>query len=718
MFLKYKHLKLIFLVLSVLIMVLGVWISARATRSDVVYTPFEINESEVARYGHFASFNMSRTAIRGLILTPKEPVYGSNGLRPAIFFFHGMFARKEAHIHYAMELARAGFVVIMPDHSGQGDSLGTYNLGLDIQALGLTMVDWLLDEGNSTYDLRINPAWIGATGHSYGGATTTMLGANAPDKISAAVSIWTWSNLTETVGDIFGIAPDKIFESGTWRLISFSNFLLAISEPYGSETKEQLRANLEYRNIYPKLNGTPGNPRPRNWLLITSYDDELTKPERQAEAMAYACANSSDATPLSEQVAMYEKYILENVTKNDNNTWTYPGGSFENGTMRRIFLLMNYSTSDGTGGHMMEGFYQPPLNMMIRWFGDAWGWDVDKYYFDAGKAANVSIPTLKHPIAELSVERFVGYIIFGLGFAILIFPLNSYATKLNKSEEEYQKLQTAVPEKISAMQTKSVLLMVAVYILAYIAGVFPTPSIALWMGITPQLLGVPYVVTDVTVILQISRLFTMLPILAVILLFEKKKFNISYGDIGLGRGGLGPAVAVGIVLPLFLLLVINIAGFITVFPMVYPAESPSLGYLSAALVMFYFLIIAVFNEVYFRGLMQTKLDSLVMRAKRINNMIVKKWASFIVCASASVLTIWVASVLSFSPLVSWFEVTRSGNLAGNLFVLGLNMAIAPSIINTYVYQRTRNITGCILLTTVFFGIWFSSHFFGIGAVAF
>ena len=155
------------------------------------------------------------------------------GLRPAIIFFHGLFARKEFHYHYAIELAKAGFVVICPDHGGMGESVGYLKLGWDIIPFVMTVIDYL-PVLNQTYKLKINGSWIGATGHSYGGVSTTFAGIYRPYNatkgygISACVSIWTWSNLTQTVEYMVG--P---FGSAAWDLLRLTNIEKVFNEPYG-----------------------------------------------------------------------------------------------------------------------------------------------------------------------------------------------------------------------------------------------------------------------------------------------------------------------------------------------------------------------------------------------------------------------------------------------------------------------------------------------------
>ncbi|MHA1268306.1 MAG: alpha/beta hydrolase family protein [Candidatus Helarchaeota archaeon] len=697
-------------------LIVGLIIGAnfKYNQSKVTFTPFQISATETAAYGNYAAYNQTGVVIRGTILQPIVPKYSSGGLRPAVFFFHGLFARKEFHYHYAIELARAGFVVICPDHGGMGDSIGTFKLGWDIIPFVMTLIDYL-PVLNATYNLKINGSWVGSTGHSYGGISTLFSGIYRPYNkttgkgISACASIWTWSNFTETIEYMLSDFGDP-----AWDLLDLVNIQYILNEPYGFDN---LLANIEARNAIDKVNGTTGNYLPPNWLLVTSWDDGLVLPEWQMEIMAAACYNNKNP---SINTTTYYNYIKGNITYANNFTWRIPGGSFENGSMRQIFLPRDmYAFPQG---HLTEGFLIPPLLMILNWFGDAFNWNVSSAITQIQAEAidlQSSIPFWPDPIQGIIPQMYLGPILIIFGCVIIVLPLISYLARGKKSDDEYQKFQFQFP-KGTPLSNKETLAFVAIIAGIYIVASLPSLIISQVLNIKSI---IPYLVADGLVSSWLIRSILALIALVPLLWIWFNRYGQNFTDIGIkfDKKTLLQAIIVGVGVPLIFFGIWDLLNLFTTFPLLIPIASPTMGYFGLILLMAFIFISAVVDEIYLRGLIQTKIDAKIQENDWItHNKRVKKWIAYFLSVLLSLLVNIAA--ISFALAITVDPAAFQGNIAGTnfaapLLLLGIAVSLIPSIINPYIYQRTKSIWACALFTMVFLGIFYTSRL-GLGLTTF
>jgi len=735
---NYRNFKIAFTAIAIFFIVFGIAMAAFGTWSDVKYTRLEITEDQIARYGHFDALDFDRGRLSVLVIEPAVPVYysSSDQTRPAILFFHGMFARKEFHLHYAHELARAGFVVIMADHFGQGDSMGAWRLGPELEAIGECVFDWLVDPtgvwfapGMSPAEyFKINTSQIGATGHSYGGTTTTYLGINRPyngtpgSGVRTCVSIWTWSNFSDVLEDMLGTAPPQLFLTASWRMLSISGFYLAIGTPYGSYSADAYDLNIAYRDLFTKVNGTDVVAQPPNWLLITGYNDEFTSPTSQIQIMAHACAN--DTTTAS----TYQATITAALQTSE--TWQRSDGDWNNGTMRKIFLPKNYPAPQ----HIFEGAFVAPLEEMLNWFGSGLSWDVTTNYYQKYSEASrkTLIPGMVDAIPSLAIVMIAGWIIALIGCMMLLVPLVSLVSQYlpkKKSREEYQAFHLEIPEKINSNSDKTTLLLLGVYAGGFILTCLPSFILPWMLNVTPQMIGVPYILFDVTIIGLLSQLMFFAPLVFVLIILEKYKFKTidTVGDIGISltSESLLRSASVG-ALALAIIGLVNLVSLFTLFPTFWIRESPSLGYFGYFNVTFFVCIDVIFEEIFFRGLMQTKIESRVNQKISPESKFLKKWhltfiarkkkwISYLICTAVSSLLVFSGTLAGLAMLFGGQPI-GTGNpgldLLPSLILATPLFVVIPSIINTYIYQRTRNISAGIIFTTILFGIFYSSTLFG------
>jgi len=703
------------LLIGIILIVAGVILGAnfKYNLSEVNFINFQISAAETESYGNYAAFNQSGVVIRGTIITPKNPRYDSSGLRPAVFFFHGLFARKEFHFHYAIELARAGFVVICPDHGGMGDSIGYFKLGWDIIPLVMTVIDHL-PVLNKTYNLRINGTCVGATGHSYGGISTLYAGLYRPYNkstglgVSACVSIWTWANFTQTVqymvGD-FGTAP--------WNLLNLINMRYVLGDPYGYEN---FALNVAARDVIDKVNGSTSNCLPPNWLLITAWDDGLVLPEWQMEIMAAACYNNSNPSITKDK---YYNDISGNITYANNFTWQKPNGNFKDGSMRKIYL-----PRDKYGfpmGHLTEGFLVPPLIQLLNWFGQAFNWDVSSAI---ARIQSESIDLSQwlsfwpDPIQGIILQMYIGPILIILGCLITLLPLISYLARGKQKDDEYQLSQFKFP-KGTEFSDKDTLLFIGVF-----AGLFTVVTLfSLMFSETLNIQTIiPYVVADALVSGWLVRSIILGVALIFLLWFLFQKYEMNFDDIGMkiNKQKLIQVLIVGAGAPLIFFGLWNLNAF-TTFPTLIPMPSPTMGYWSVLELFGFILIGALVDEIYLRGLIQTKLEAKIQESTRItHNPRIKKWIGYILSVLLSLI---VNSIGLFGSIIiivgpGAFQGNISGVNFGTPFLLiGILYALIPSIISPYIYQRTRNVYACAIFTMIFLGFFFTSRL-GLGVTTF
>jgi hypothetical protein len=680
--------------------------------SEVIFTPFEINSTSVESYGNYVKYNQSGVIIRGEIIRPQNARYSSCGLRPAVFFFHGLFARKEFHYHYAIELARAGFVVICPDHGGMGESVGTFQLGWDIIPFVMTLFDHL-PVLNSTYNLRINATKVGATGHSYGGISTTFAGIyrsynqSTGIGVSACASIWTWSNITETVEYMVGE-----YGSASWDLLELINIEDAFNNPYGYEN---LIANLEARNVIDKVNGTSGNYLPPNWLLITSWDDGLVLPEWQMEIMAHACYDENNPSITPE---IYENYISGNMTYANNFTWNNTG-SFEDMSMRKIFLPRD--TYGFPMGHLTEGFLVPPLVMILDWFGNAFDWNVtetikrvETEVFDL----EYYIPFWPAPIQMLVFEMYLGPILIINGLILIILPLISYFARGKRRDDEYQTAQFRFP-KATSLPWKETIAFGGIFAGIYFFTSIPSTGISQILGLKNIF---PYIIADALISSWTIRALIAGVILVPILIFIFNRYDQTFKDIGLDleKKKIIRALFVGISVPLIFIGLWDLLNAFTTFPMLIPIASPNMGYFGFILVLIFLFLSSLVEEIYLRGLIQTKFEAKIQESNRFSNRRLKKWIAYILMVFFSLFINSSATIISI--LFTTGPLAFSGNISGTNFampfmMIGVIYSLIPSIINPYIYQRTRSVWACVLFSTILLSFLFTCRL-GLGATTF
>lgn len=680
----------------------GLIMGATTTRRGIKYTPFTISEATVGQYGHFE--NLSRTEISGLILEPRAGT--ETALRPCVLYFHGMFVRKEFHIHHAMYLARAGFVVIMVDHAGHGESMGVYRLGLENEAIGLTVLDWVL-EPDRLAALRVNASQIGATGHSYGGITTLLLGINRPAQVQACVSVWTWNNLTKTAGIIMGVPPDELFTDPLWDLLSLTSLPLAFGTNRSGDYVEDpvvYYQNLADRDAFPRAGFE--SRQPPNWLLITAEDDTLTTPDEQVTVMAHASYNAS--ADLAWNRTTFQATIAAQVDSTEywsNLNETMPrafAGNFSAGTARALFLPKNNPPVP----HVVEGLRVDSIVQSIEWFARAFAWDAGSTV-DALERTALQLPGFPYALPRDASLRYVGFFLTLVGLVVAAALGLTRLIKWTRTEREY--LQFQVTPFFPEQETAALAIKVIVVCVAHFSFTIISPLVAHALEFSGPNIGIPYLIFDAFTGILLAQAMFLAPFMVLFYLAGRQRSQLQWAEVGVEKNQVPTGLIGGCALAGGSIILYNLCAMALVFPTIWPKESPAYGFAGTYILFAYFALFGLLDEILLRGIVQGCLERAAFRAPRLKGWQAKKWASYLGAVAISLAVNLLGGYVGLVILVGRpIEELLLQFVLVPLFLY----AIVTSIVNTYLYQRTKTVIPGVAFTMVFFAFFFSSKLLG------
>ncbi len=166
---------------------------------------------------------------------------------PAVIFTHGLTVNKESYAQYGLELARRGFVVLMPDMLNHGQS--------EITGPEIYLAPPQVNDASGSYAVvryaqtldYVDPSQIGVAGHSAGGQASNncVLLDNQENK--------------PAVSAVYLVSSDPVFKDadGNWSNI------------YG--TRDLGVYYTRYDHVYFRGTGPDGQPMPVNrWLSSDS----------------------------------------------------------------------------------------------------------------------------------------------------------------------------------------------------------------------------------------------------------------------------------------------------------------------------------------------------------------------------------------------------------------------------------------------------------------
>ncbi|MFO8019901.1 MAG: alpha/beta hydrolase [Promethearchaeia archaeon] len=712
---KYQYLRSIVLILAILGMSSGTLVGALLIRSDSETIDFMIDEETVRKYGFFDK--IGETRITGTILKPAGADIDESKERPCVFVFHGMFMNRFLQQQTAMYFVEAGMYVVMLDHVGQGESMGKYRLGYELEALGKTVIDYFTAEGFEKFNMNVDLDALGCNGHSYGGVTSAFAGINRNNRIKAIASIWSWSELPQTVADIMmgiGTKPEDQFDNPIYQfLTSLTNFGDALyydREGDYSQKPEDILNTLEDRNIKDRVNYT--KKLPPNWLLITAENDELITPDQQIKLIAKASWNATTGTQFSE----WNDKISESIE--ENKEWTnleYSDrsikGSFESGTARSLSL-----PEGEPFGHLMEGFLVSSYVKIMEWFGDAFNWEV-KEVVNSLKETGLETDMLgiDGPVPALATFKFVAGIIAIISLVISLPAIISFLVrkfKFDGDEIKYQEFINSYDNYSKLRYEGFELKLIGIAILIYLGAEFLSIILPMGLGINPKAFGIPYIVGDALIIIMAMRYLIVLPAILILFYYLVKKIKT---PINLKKIGISPEkkeifkdLLLGSIIGAFFIIFFNLMSFISVAPRMIPRESPTLGYFGFFLLMVYFFIFFLIDEISFRGIVQTKIHDFIYTKLQRKPAWLKKWVEFFIASGFQVIMLLGGTFLGMVLFLGGLPPV----LVSVVLIGGFSTTFIPAFLSTYIYQRTRRIIPCVISSTLILTFLLGGSLFG------
>ncbi|MGV9173378.1 MAG: alpha/beta hydrolase family protein [Promethearchaeia archaeon] len=712
---NYRYFKSVVLILAIIGMFSGTLISALVIKSDSEATDFMIDEDTVRKYGFFDE--IGETTITGTILKPSGVDIDKSKERPCVFVFHGMFMNRFLQMQTAMYFVKAGMYVVILDHAGQGESMGKYRLGPELEALGKTVIDYFIAEGFEKFNMNVDLDALGCNGHSYGGVTSAFAGVNRDNRLKAIASIWSWSELPQTVADIMtgvGTKPEDLFDNPIYKFLTtltgFGDAIFYDREGGYSQKPEDVLKVLEDRNMKTRVNYT--KKLPPNWLLITAENDELTSPDQQIELMAKASWNSTAGGSYS----AWENELSDSIK--DNKQWTNLGysnnsirGSFGSRTARSLFL-----PEGDPFGHLMEGFLVSAYVKVMEWFGDAFNWDV-KEVVDSLKENGLETDGLgmDGPVPALATLKYGGWIIALLSLIISLPALISIIVKRFKfdgNEDKYQEFINSYDEFSEYRYGGFEMKLIGIAVLIYLGAEFLSILLPMELGLNPKILGIPFIITDALTVIMAMRYFIVLP--AILLLFYylvkkiKRPLNLKKIGISTNKKAILNDLVLGGVIGGFFILFFNVISFISLSPRLIPRRSPTLGYFGFLLLVAYFFIFFLIDEISFRGIIQTKIHDFIYTKLQDKPAWLKKWLEYIIATGFQMIVLLGGTFLGLVLLLGGLPPV----LVTIFLIGGFSSTFIPAFLSTYIYQRTRRIIPCVLSSTLILSFLLGSSLFG------
>ncbi|MHA1896515.1 MAG: alpha/beta hydrolase family protein [Promethearchaeota archaeon] len=337
---------------------------------------------------------------------------------PTIIWCHGMVVNTETQLHYALEMAAAGFKVIAIGLAGHGDEGGLWDLGIFDLEVFYSAVDY-------AYNLPdVDRDRIGISGHSNGGLAAARAGIfdktplGTGGKIKSVASLWTVSDMNSTIESLIGENPmyDPRY---TWLIPMFA----------GVDRDYFVPSDIARRAVVPYVNSTNIN----NWFVVSGSKDQMSPPIVQSEAISGAIDNSISPQTLLNLVQNSSTYNSEGYGQWNNTA--DPNISFNNGTARKLEIWKGIT-------HEGEAFHPGIIQSIISWFRFSFGLDPKQYKTRMENGVNVM---------DIWVARFAGWIIILLAWfmsqivlsvylANIFFPERAFKYKKIMSEEQLKNI--------------------------------------------------------------------------------------------------------------------------------------------------------------------------------------------------------------------------------------------------------------------------------------
>ena len=587
-----------------------------------------------------------------IIMTPKSQ-YDIYNERPAVVLVHGFISSNIYWRATALELCRRGFLCMLI--TGRGHSASGGQFGPSWENETLSAVKYLRDH-NAT--LRIDTERIGLVGHSMGAFSVTkaaIMDSNCSKN---------WINATVAVGgpyynisNYFGAGFAMFFSNPFFYSFPFFNGEAAVE-------------NIVFE-------GTTSNSTPLNYLNIIGQFDEAFS-VASAYELVYGMADTN--------------YWSDHSVNNAGEIIAgYQYGDFNNGTARKLVV-------EPFVDHLIEGFVTTTSLEIINWFEDSMKLTTRPGYI---RVTNAELTTVE----LMSIASIIAVI----GAVILFIPATIYIGNWLRKEHEIE------PEQALKIEKQDLWKLFLVY-----GGIF----VGLSFLTIPIILGTNLLNVISTDFLASSMLsgpyfiqgLLLIPVIIVLIYFEKKKYNEKISDFGLSKdiNTNFRGATYGLLIFLVMFVTFNLAlspSIQNLFPWRFLSFLELFMYLFFGMLMF---------EIVFRGFIQSKLSR--YRNKSFIGFPAGKEILLTSVVAGTILglslAIWIVEILAFGGGTTAINLTSIMTTMGLpltqeilailIFPLMIGIGILLQILQGWLYRKSgNNILACALFGALVFTWIFS-----------
>lgn len=586
----------------------------------------------------------------------------TQGKMPVIVFVHGFTADKNFFKGLAFEFVRRGFACVTITSRGDHGSGGI--LGLTYENEALTAVDYVEMLANAGFPFDIGR--IGLIGHSMGAYSVT-LAASKDSRINATVAIaGPIANMTRgapiyPITNMTMIDPLLltllIGESGfnMHRITYFSPGLLPYLQYSGGYLWESFSGNAV---IEGKVNGT----NPKNYLNIIGTIDEVFSVFSAQEVLWYMGLKDPPYN-IPDYLHVLRDYLY---------------GDFNNGTARKLVTI---PMTD----HLFEPNHPVTIFESINWMEKSM--------------------KLTHPIYG-SIEYLMYQVLFRdstgeilrvsapwfsmLGMAIVFLPLSSYLGNWLKSKYTEAKIAKEI-------EKKKMWFMFLIYGIAFCLISLITMPVIQALNIVPW---TDFLGSNILHMVLVVQSVLFLPVLIALILYERWKFKENLEDFGLNPRAFPKSGIFGLALALIIFTILNIVITPTYFNSFITRPE------SFFEIFIYMLFALTVSVILSQGLIQSKLSRYSNVKLRLISRFLPAWKEFLLSSLVSGLIQGIGFGTIFSILLGSSSIIPI--ISSPLIFLGcIGVFFVLSLINNWLYRKTRNVLGLILFNS-FMISWIST----------
>ncbi len=226
------------------------------------------------------------------IFIPK--IFGDS--TPAVILQHGLGGRKENLMGFALTFVNRGFVAMICDLRGHGFSTGSSTFGMKESDDLVFAMNYLLNtvSGSEFQGKILKISDVGFVGHSLGALTVTL--ASYKSGANSCVVLAPPSQV--------GTLLTQISEMGYRTINNLVPTQMLITQDF-----------VDTINLYNYVNRTAENPKPKNYLVITT-DNDRSVPDTEVYNYFKAITKLDNPEPFT----TYGSFAVQNATQFNNYT--------------------------------------------------------------------------------------------------------------------------------------------------------------------------------------------------------------------------------------------------------------------------------------------------------------------------------------------------------------------------------------------------------------